>query len=80
LNSVIFQLDLKKMLLDRMVHLVSKGYVLPVCSYVKSCFENQGCDISLIRYFLTEVSESIHTYVHHLQSCLKIHNVLMLSM
>ncbi|KAF6020116.1 NELFCD [Bugula neritina] len=57
--DVLVQLDLKKMLLDRMVHLVSKGYVLPVCSYVKSCFENQGCDISLIRYFLTEVLDII---------------------
>lgn len=44
------------MLLDRMVHLFSRGCVIPVVSYVRKCSEQQDTDISLIRYFVTEVS------------------------
>lgn len=50
------QLELKKTLLDRMVHLLSRGYVLPVVSYIRKCLEKLDTDISLIRYFVTEVS------------------------
>lgn len=49
------QLELKKTLLDRMVHLLSRGYVLPVVSYIRKCLEKLDTDISLIRYFVTEV-------------------------
>lgn len=49
------QLELKKTLLDRMVHLLSRGYVLPVVSYIRKCLEKLNTDISLIRYFVTEV-------------------------
>lgn len=52
------QLELKKTLLDRMVHLLSRGYVLPVVSYVRKCLEKLDTDISLIRYFVTEVSNT----------------------
>lgn len=51
-----YQLELKKTLLDRMVHLLSRGYVLPVVSYIRKCLEKLDTDISLIRYFVTEVS------------------------
>lgn len=53
------QLELKKTLLDRMVHLLSRGYVLPVVSYIRKCLEKLDTDISLIRYFVTEVSSPV---------------------
>ena len=43
-------------MLDRMVHLLSRGCVLPVIAYVRGCWEKQDTDISLIRHFVTEVS------------------------
>lgn len=56
------QLELKKTLLDRMVHLLSRGYVLPVVSYIRKCLEKLDTDISLIRYFVTEVSSKNCVY------------------
>lgn len=53
--QLFFQLELKKTLLDRMVHLLSRGYVLPVVGYIRKCLEKLNTDISLIRYFVTEV-------------------------
>ena len=53
------QLELKKMLLDRMVHLLSRGSAIPVVTYVRKCSEQQDTDISLIRHFVTEVGESL---------------------
>ena len=50
------QLEVKKTLLNRMVHLLSRGYVLPVVSYIRKCLEKLDTDISLIRHFVTEVS------------------------
>lgn len=38
-----------------MVHLLSRGYVLPVVGYIRKCLEKLNTDISLIRYFVTEV-------------------------
>lgn len=49
-------MELKKTLLDRMVHLLSRGYVLPVVGYIRKCLEKLNTDISLIRYFVTEVT------------------------
>lgn len=57
--DVLVQLELKKMLLDRMVHLLSRGCVLPVVNYIKSCLQREDTDISLIRYFVTEVLDVI---------------------
>lgn len=48
-------IELKKMLIDRMVNLLSKGYVVPVVSYMKQCWQKGDTDMSLIRYFVTEV-------------------------
>lgn len=42
-----------------MVHLLSRGYVLPVVGYIRKCLEKLDTDISLIRYFVTEVSNTI---------------------
>ena len=39
-----------------MVHLLTRAYVLPVVSYIRQCLEKPDTDISLIRYFVTEVS------------------------
>ncbi|XP_005993626.1 negative elongation factor C/D isoform X1 [Latimeria chalumnae] len=57
--DVMEQLELKKTLLDRMVHLLSRGYVLPVVSYIRKCLEKLNTDISLIRHFVTEVLDVI---------------------
>uniref|UniRef100_A0A8C5FQB8 Negative elongation factor complex member C/D n=1 Tax=Gadus morhua TaxID=8049 RepID=A0A8C5FQB8_GADMO len=57
--DVMEQLELKKTLLDRMVHLLSRGYVLPVVGYIRRCLEKLNTDISLIRYFVTEVLDVI---------------------
>jgi hypothetical protein len=43
------------MLLDRMVNLLSRGCVVPVVKYIKQCWLRGDTDISLIRYFVTEV-------------------------
>lgn len=57
------QLELKKTLLDRMVHLLSRGYVLPVVGYIRKCLEKLNTDISLIRYFVTEVTAASDRYL-----------------
>ncbi len=57
--EILAQLEIKKMLLDRFVNLLSHGYVLPVVKYIKKCWENTDTDVSLIRYFVTEVLDTI---------------------
>uniref|UniRef100_A0A0K2T8L7 Negative elongation factor D [Nasonia vitripennis] n=1 Tax=Lepeophtheirus salmonis TaxID=72036 RepID=A0A0K2T8L7_LEPSM len=57
--EILAQLEIKKMLLDRLVNLLSRGYVLPVVKYISRCWSNTGTDISLIRYFVTEVLDTI---------------------
>jgi negative elongation factor C/D len=47
--EILAQLEIKKMLLDRLVNLLSRGYVIPVVKYIKMCWENIDTDISLIR-------------------------------
>lgn len=44
------------MLLDRMVNLLTRGCVVPVVKYIKQCCQKGDTDVSLIRYFVTEVS------------------------
>lgn len=57
--DVLVFMEVKKMLIDRMVHLLSKGFVIPVISYMKNCWTKQDTDVSLIRYFVTEVLDVI---------------------
>ncbi|CAG4978934.1 unnamed protein product [Parnassius apollo] len=57
--EILVQLELKKMLLDRMVNLLSRGCVVPVLRYIKQCWQRCDTDISLIRYFITEVLDAI---------------------
>ena len=47
--EVLAQLEIKKMLLDRLVNLLSRGYVIPVVKYIKACWDQTDTDISLIR-------------------------------
>lgn len=49
------KLEMRKMLLDRMVNLLTRGCVVPVVKYIKQCCQKDDTDISLIRYFVTEV-------------------------
>ncbi|XP_060816718.1 negative elongation factor D-like isoform X1 [Bombus pascuorum] len=53
------KLEMKKMLIDRMVNLLSRGCVVPVVCYIKQCWQRGDTDVSLIRYFVTEVLEAI---------------------
>lgn len=57
--DVLVRLELKKTVLDRMVHLLGRGCVLPVVTYIKSCWQKGDTDISLIRHFVTEVLDVI---------------------
>lgn len=47
---------MRKMVLDRMVNLLCSGCVVPVVKYIKQCWQKGDTDISLIRYFVIEVS------------------------
>ena len=53
--EILVQLEMRKMLLDRMVNLLTRGYVVPIVKYIKQCWQRGDTDISLIRYFVTEV-------------------------
>lgn len=53
--EILVQLELRKMLLDRMINLLTRGCVVPVVKYVKQCCQKGDTDTSLIRYFVTEV-------------------------
>lgn len=53
--EILVQLEMRKMLLDRMVNLLTRGCVVPVVKYIKQCCSKGDTDISLIRYFVTEV-------------------------
>lgn len=57
--DVLVYMEVKKMLIDRMVHLLSKGFVIPVISFMSSCWSQQDTDVSLIRYFVMEVLDVI---------------------
>ncbi|XP_069686979.1 negative elongation factor D isoform X2 [Periplaneta americana] len=57
--ALLDELEMRKMLLDRMVNLLSRGCVVPVVKYIKQCWLRGDTDISLIRYFVTEVLEAI---------------------
>ncbi|XP_065572172.1 negative elongation factor D-like [Artemia franciscana] len=57
--DVLVQLELRKTLLDRMVNLLSRGYVVPVIKYIKQCFQRCETDVSLIRYFVLEVLDIV---------------------
>lgn len=61
--EILVQLDMRKMILDRMVNLLTRGCVVPVVKYIKQCCLRGDTDTSLIRYFVTEVLDTItHPY------------------
>ena len=49
------QMELKKSLVEHLVHLLSCGYVLPVVDYVSHCMQMDSLDHSHIRHFVSEV-------------------------
>ncbi|XP_058056673.1 negative elongation factor D-like [Anopheles bellator] len=55
----LLMLQVKKMLIDRMVHLLAHDYVVPVLKYINTCVLRADVDVSLIRYFVQEVLEII---------------------
>lgn len=57
--EVLQQLQVKRVIIDRMVHLVSRNYVIPIIKHMRKCWQKQDTDVSLIRYFVTEVLEII---------------------
>lgn len=57
--DTLVELEFKKTAIDRMLHLMSRGCIMPVVIYVKNCMDAQTTDMSLLRHFLTEVLEMI---------------------
>ena len=42
-----------------MVHLISRGYVIPILTYISTISRNEKIDASLIRHFVIEVLDII---------------------
>ena len=42
-----------------MIHMLSRGYILPVVSYMKDCMDNNTFDVSLLRHFVVEVHNDV---------------------
>lgn len=57
--EVLQQLQVKRVIIDRMVHLVSRNYVIPIIKHMRKCWQKQDTDVSLIRYFVTEILEIV---------------------
>lgn len=53
------QMELKKSLIEHMVHLLSCGHVLPVVDYISRCMQMGSLDQSHIRHFVSEVLSMI---------------------
>ncbi|CAF1011756.1 unnamed protein product [Brachionus calyciflorus] len=53
------QIQFKKTIIDRMIFLMGKGYVVPILAFLNKCWKDQDTDISLIRHFVMEVLEMI---------------------
>ncbi len=49
------QMELKKSLVEHMVHLLTCGHVLPVVDYINHCMQLGSLDQSHIRHFVSEV-------------------------
>ena len=49
------QIEIRKMIIDRMVHLLCVGHVIPVIQYMRYCLDHETADKSLIRHFAAEV-------------------------
>ena len=68
------QLDIRKCILDRMVHLVSRGfYTMPILVYIKNkALSSSGLDASLLRYFILQMLNSVQSpYSPRFQKILK---------
>ena len=65
--EILAALEIKKMLVDRLVNLLSRGYVLPVVKYMAQCWRHADTDISLIRS--TELDYFFHSAAIALKTC-----------
>lgn len=52
-------LTLQRVVIDRFVHMIAHGYVLPVLELISTMYEEGKIDVSLVRYFGVEVFEVI---------------------
>lgn len=57
--DVLVVLELRKLFVERLIHLMSTGYVLPVMHDVKQMWQSKTLDVSLIRYFVLELLDMI---------------------
>lgn len=55
----VFQIQLKKTIIERMINLISRGHVLPTVAFINQCWKEQDTDMSLIRHFVIEVLDMI---------------------
>lgn len=49
--DVLVQLERRKTLIDRLVHLLSVGYALPVTNFMRQKLLRNDADVSLIRFY-----------------------------
>ncbi|XP_065187876.1 negative elongation factor D-like isoform X2 [Sycon ciliatum] len=56
--DTLVQLELKKTLMDRFLHLISLGFVLPVLGYILTC-TNESFDRSVLRHFVSELLDMV---------------------
>ena len=59
-------------MVDRLVHMLSRGYVMPVVLYIKECMDRQNTDVSLLRHFVTEVRFVIFSFFLLLNKSVKL--------
>ena len=71
-----------------MVHLISRGYVIPILRYISNINKSERIDASLIRHFVIEVldiiqspySDELKEILHPLvqgefQTCISVHDI-----
>ena len=59
-------------MVDRLVHMLSRGYVMPVVLYIKECMDRQNTDVSLLRHFVTEARFVIFSFFLLLNKSVKL--------
>ncbi|EDV25448.1 uncharacterized protein TRIADDRAFT_55545 [Trichoplax adhaerens] len=58
-GDIMLILRFKRHIIECMVHLVSRGYVVPVLNYIRKCLDTNSMDNSLIRNFVSGVLDII---------------------
>jgi len=54
--AIISKIQLKRTIIDRMIYLMSTGYVIPILSFINDRWKDEDTDVSLIRHFVIEVN------------------------